>query len=235
MSDITVETIRKVLPRNLSSHITDDFVDKLVGSIKDKEIARNILDNFISYSSALKHGGYSLDEYMNAVKYVSYKLMDYNSTEAYIATFPDRYKELRKNGQDKFVGNYASMYNRGKLVNLIFEQTMIPTYVLNAPLHQEALNTLADIIRDDKIKGMVKVKACETILNYTKKPDVIKGEININMGQQSSVINELREVTEQLASTLQKSLTSGQKSLNEVTNTEIIDVDVLENKELVNG
>ena len=97
------------------------------------------------------------------------------------------------------------MYNKNKLVMQIYEQTIVPTYVLNAPLHQEALNELAKMIKDPSVRGMTKVKACEAILQYTKQPDVVKGELSIDIGQQDTIA-ELREVTEQLANTFKKSL-----------------------------
>lgn len=226
--DIDLNMIKKMLPKTMRSNVSEEFVDKLTGSCKDKEIAKAIVDNFITYSNVIKGGGYSLDEYMNAIRFISYKLLDFSVTDAYMATFPDRCEEYRKKGRENWIGNYASMYNRTKLVNQIFEQTMIPTYVLNAPLHQEAINTLAEMINDPKVKGMVKVKACEAILNYTKKPDTIKSEININV-EHSNVIGELRDVTEQLAATLQKSLKSGERSLKEIADTSIMDAEIVEN------
>lgn len=226
MNELSVDVLKKLLPKKFSSNITDDVIKKLNEHIKDPIVAEQVNDNFLSYIDVLKEGKFSLEEYINAVKFVSYKLADYSSTEAFIATFPKRYKELINKGSDNLVYNYASMYNKTKLVNLIFERTLIPVYILNAPLHQEALNTLAGMIRDDNVRGLVKVKACETILNYTKKPEVVKGELNINVNQ-SSVIDELREVTEKLADTLRSNLESGTTSLTDVAELEILDAEVI--------
>ena len=105
----------------------------------------------------------------------------------------------------------------------IFEQTIVPTYVLNAPLHQEALNELAKMIKDPSVKGMAKVKACEAILQYTKQPDIVKGELTIGIEQQDT-ISELRDVVEQLAEVNRLSIAKNIKSVKEVAEAKIIDI-----------
>lgn len=227
MKELSVDVLRKLLPKRLANNVTEDIAVKLNEHIKDPMVAEQVNDNFLSYLDVLKEGKFSIDEYINAVKFVSYKLADYSNTEAFIATFPNRYKDLINKGTDNIVSNYASMYNKTKLVNLIFERTLIPVHIINAPLHQEALNTLAGMIRDDNVKGLVKVKACETILNYTKKPEAVKGELNINVNQ-SSVIDELREVTEKLADKLKENLELGNTSLKDIAELDIIDAELVE-------
>ena len=79
------------------------------------------------------------------------------------------------------------------------------------------------MIKDPSVRGMTKVKACEAILQYTKQPDVVKGELSIDIGQQDTIA-ELREVTEQLADTFKKSLEHKVKSLKEISEANIIDI-----------
>ena len=105
----------------------------------------------------------------------------------------------------------------------IYEQTIVPSYVLNAPLHQEALNELAKMIKDPCVKGMTKVKACEAILQHTKQPEIIKGELTIGMEQQDT-ISDLRDVVEQLAEVNRLSIARKVKSIKEVAEAKIIDV-----------
>ena len=220
MSRLELETVRKLVPKNHRSIITQDFLDRVEGAVTDPAMAEQFKENFISYLDVLKTGKYKMEDYISAVKYVSFKLLGYTNKDAYAATFPERYARLKKSGQaiDAFVG----AYNKGKLVNQIYEQTLVPTWVLNAPLHQEALTELARMIRDPSVRGMSKVKACEAILNYTKPPEVQKAELKIGVDQQDT-ISELREVTEQLASALQQSVKNGE-SLVKITNQKIIDV-----------
>ena len=218
---LSLESIKKLVPKTQRTLITEDFVDKLEASVKDSVIAEEFKNNFITYLNVLSKGKYKMEDYINAVKYVSFKLLDYSNVKAYAATFPERYERLVKEGQQ--IDAFVSMYNKNKLVIQIYEQTIVPSYVLNAPLHQQALNTLATMIQDEDVRGMTKVKACEAILAYTKQPEVIKGELTIGI-EQSDTINDLREVTEQLAETYRKALQGGARTLTQVAEARIIDV-----------
>lgn len=218
---LSLESIKKLVPKTQRTLITEDFVDKLEASVKDSVIAEEFKSNFITYLNVLSKGKYKMEDYINAVKYVSFKLLDYSNVKAYAATFPERYQRLVEEGQQ--IDAFVSMYNKNKLVIQIYEQTIVPSYVLNAPLHQQALNTLASMIQDEDVRGMTKVKACEAILAYTKQPEVIKGELTIGI-EQSDTINDLREVTEQLAETYRKALQGGARTLTQVAEAKIIDV-----------
>ena len=206
--------------------ITQDFLDKIEASVTNSEVAEQFKENFVTYLNVLSKGKYKMDDYISAVKYVSYKLLGYSNIKAYAATFPDRYQRLKDEGQQQ-IEAFVSMYARGKLVNQIFEQTMVPTYVLNAPLHQEALNELAMMIKDPDVRGMTKVKACEAILQHTKQPEVVKGELTIGI-EQSDTINDLREVVENLANTHKVLLERKGMSLKQIAETNIIDAEYTE-------
>ena len=216
-----LESIKKLVPKAQRTLITEDFVNRLEASMKDSIIAEEFKDNFITYLNVLSKGKYKMEDYISAVKYVSFKLLGYSNIDAYAATFPERYQRLVEEGQQ--IDAFVSMYNKNKLVIQIYEQTIVPSYVLNAPLHQQALNTLATMIQDEDVRGMTKVKACEAILAYTKQPEIIKGELTIGI-EQSDTINDLREVTEQLAETYRKALQGGARTLTQVAEARIIDV-----------
>lgn len=206
--------------------ITQDFLDKIEASVTNSEVAEQFKENFVTYLNVLSKGKYKMDDYISAVKYVSYKLLGYSNIKAYAATFPDRYQRLKDEGQQQ-IEAFVSMYARGKLVNQIFEQTMVPTYVLNAPLHQEALNELAMMIKDPDVRGMTKVKACEAILQHTKQPEVVKGELTIGI-EQSDTINDLREIVENLADTHKVLLERKGMTLKQIAETNIIDAEYTE-------
>ena len=219
---IELAAVKKQLPKWHRTMLTQEFLDKMEASVKDTAIAEQFKENFITFLNVLSKGRYKMEDYISAVKYVSFKLLGYSNIKAYASTFPERYQRLVDTGQEK-IDAYVAMYNKNKLVMLIYEQTMVPTYVLNAPLHQEALNELARMIRDPDTRGMTKVKACEAILAYKKPPEVVKGEITIGIDQQDT-ISELRETTEQLAATYKALLERKVKSLQDVAEAGIIDV-----------
>ena len=223
---LQLEAVKKLVPKAQRTMITQDFLDKIVASVTNSEVAEQFKENFVTYLNVLSKGKYKMDDYISAVKYVSYKLLGYSNIKAYAATFPDRYQRLKDEDQQQ-IEAFVSMYARGKLVNQIFEQTMVPTYVLNAPLHQEALNELAMMIKDPDVRGMTKVKACEAILQHTKQPEVVKGELTIGI-EQSDTINDLREIVENLADTHKVLLERKGMTLKQIAETNIIDAEYTE-------
>lgn len=219
---LPIETVKKLVPKSQRGLITQDFLDKIEASVQNSLIAEEFKNNFITYLNVLSTGKYKMEDYISAVKYISFKLLGYSNVDAYAATFPDRYERLKREGQEQ-IEAFASMYNKNKLVMQIYEQTIVPTYVLNAPLHQEALNELAKMIKDPSVRGMTKVKACEAILQHTKQPEIVKGELTIGIEQQDT-ISELRDVVEQLAEVNRLSIAKNIKSIKEVAEAKIIDV-----------
>lgn len=222
MSTLAVEAIKRLVPKTQRTLITQEFVDKLEGSIKDPLIAEAFKDNFITYLSVLQTGKYKMNDYINAIKYVSFKLLNYSNIDAYAATFPERYQRLKEEGQEQ-IDAYCSMYNKTKLVTQIYEQTIVPSYVLNAPLYQNTLVELARMIQDPSVRGMTKVKACEVLLQHTKAPEIIKSELTIGIDQQSTIA-DLREVVEGLAEIQRKQIETGHRSVKEIAESRIIDV-----------
>ena len=225
---LEIEAVKKLVPKGQRTLITQAFLDKLEASVSNPIVAETFKDNFISWLSVMQTGKYKMDDYISAVKYVSHKLLGKSNIDAYAATFPERYQRLKDEGQTQ-IDAYCSMYNKNKLVMQIYEQTIVPTHVLNAPLHQEALTELARMLKDPKCTGMIRVKACETILNYTKAPEIIDHKLTIGVEQQETIA-DLRAVTEELASTFRYALEKG-KPLKEVAEASIIDVEYTEEEE----
>ena len=223
---LQLEAVKKLVPKAQRTLITQEFLDRVEASVSNEVIAEQFKQNFISYLNVLSKGKYKMDDYLSAVKYVSFKLLGYSNIDAYAATFPERYQRLKDEEQTQ-IEAFVSMYNKGKLVMQIYEQTIVPTHVLNAPLHQDALNALADMLKDPSVRGMTKVKACEAILQHTKQPDIIKGELTIGI-EQSDTINDLREVTENLADTYKRLLENKSMGLKDVIEAKIIDVTAVE-------
>ena len=140
---LTKEQIEKAVPAHLKSNITQSLVDLVNNVSGDPEFAEQVRQNFISYTSVLKDGKFKTEDYLNAVTYVSYKVMGYSNQESYAKTFPQRYAALvAKQTSSKDIAAYVSAYNKGKLVNLILEQTLVPSWVLNQDLYQFVLMRL---------------------------------------------------------------------------------------------
>lgn len=200
MEQITLPLLEKSLPNNLKRCATQELVDRLNNVSSDPEAAENIKKNFIGYSYVLQEGKFGTDEYLNAVKYVSFKLMGLSNRDAYIKAFPDRYQSFVQRGVSvKDQSSYITAYARGKLVNLILEQTLVPTWVLNQDAYQKAINTQVELMttaRSERVRAM----AADSILNHLKKPDAVAPLINIDMRKDSG----LEDMKKALVSLAQK-------------------------------
>lgn len=208
---LTREDVQRALPANLKSSVTEELVDTLNQIAGDPVVADSIRNNFISYTAVLKDGKFKTADYVNAVIYVSYKLMGLTNHESYMRTFPDRYQDLLAKGyESKDIASLVSAYNRGKLVNLIFEQTMVPTWVLNQDLYQKAINETAAIGFDQTgdVSAKVRVEALNNLMVQLKRPETIKAQLDVNVNE-SSGMNELQATLADLAQKQREMIESG--------------------------
>lgn len=196
---LTVQDVAKALPANLKSAATQQLVDKVNNVINDPLVAEAVRENFISYTGVLTDGKYKTEDYLNAVIYVSFKLMNDTNHDAYCKTFPHRYAALVAKGTSKKdMSSYVAMYHKGKLVQAILEQTLIPSWVLNAPLYQEAINVQADLMHNS-MSDKVRSDAANSLLTHLTKPKEGNFQINMDM-RETSGMNEMREMLKAMAS-----------------------------------
>ena len=194
----TIEDVKKSVPAHMRTSISQSLVDSLNNIAADPIMAENIRDNFVSYSAILKEGRFKIEEYLNAVAYVSYKIMGNTNEESYAKTFPHRYSKLVANGTSKKdISSYVSAYNKGKLVNMILEQSLVPSWVLNQDLHQKAINRLADLMQNAQSEK-VQAESAAALLTHLGKPK--EGSFQINIGENENAgMKEMRELMREVA------------------------------------
>jgi hypothetical protein len=216
------------LPDKVKKSVNQELIDSVNNVLIDPEMFESYRDNLISYTKVMADGRFKVTEYVNAVRYVSHKLMGCTNIAAYTKTFPDKYTRFVANGvQASDIASYVTAYNKSKLVNLIFEQTLIPSYVLNQDLYQRALNVQADLMVNAKSEK-VKCDAANSLLTQLKMPEITKVELDIGIKEDSS-INALRQATLELARQQRLSMESGQMTAEGVAHSKLtIDVDVKE-------
>ena len=218
---LTTELMQKALPRNMRTRVDQAFVDKVNGVLTDPNTAEMMRDNIIGYADVLAEGRYKIDDYINAVRYVSYKTMGKTNTAAFIATFPDRYTKYKANGtSDKDIASYVTSYNKNKLVNLIYEQTLVPTHILNADIHQRAINHLADLMVNAKSEK-VQMESADKLLTHLKPPESKKIELDVGI-KDSSMLTELKNVTAALAAQQLELIKSGVTTTKEMAHQKLI-------------
>lgn len=206
---LTKEEVVAVMPVTLRGSVTQGLIDTINNVTSDPLIAQQVRDNFISYTSVLKDGKFKTEDYLNAVTYVSYKLMNMTNVEAYAKTFPQRYAALVAKGTvPKDIAAYVSAYHKGKLVNLILEQTLVPSWVLNQDLYQKAINTQAQIMQDPNVSAKVRSDAADSLLTHLAKPKEAGPLVNIDM-RETSGISELRGMLAEMAQQQQNLINNG--------------------------
>ena len=188
---LTLHQVAHALPPNLKNNVTQQLVDNINNCVADPIMAEAIKDNFLSYTQVLSEGKFRTEDYLSAVMYVSFKLMGMTNQDAYARTFPARYRTLLNNGTSaKDISSYVSMYNKGRLVNLILEKSLIPTWVLNQHIYQKAINVQADLMSNANSE-MVRMQAANSILTHLIKPKEVGPLVNIDL-RESSGLNELK-------------------------------------------
>lgn len=228
MSALSVEQFKSALPDKVKKSVNQELIDQINTTLSDPEMYESYRDNLLSYTRVMADGRFKVDSYVSAVKYVSHKLMGCTNIEAYTKTFPDKYDRFVQQGVTaKDIASYVTAYNKSKLVNLIFEQTMIPSYVLNQDLYQKALNVQAELMMTAHSEK-VRTDAANSLLTHLKMPETQKVELDINVKEDSS-IGALRAATMELARQQRLSMESGQMNAQEVAHTKlVIDADFVE-------
>ena len=216
---IMLEVLRDLSPKNQRAGITQELVDKLNEWDEDPLLVGSFKDNMLSYIDVLKGGRYKIDDYMNAVRYVSYKLLGSNDIDAYAKTFPERYTTLLGEGLTRSqMSPYTAAYKKNKLVNQIFEQTLVPHYVLNAPMYQQALNVQAELMIGARSE-MVRMQAANSLLTHLKAPETTKIELDIGVSQGDVIDDYERAMSAMVAK--QKELIVSGGDLKSITNAKI--------------
>ena len=215
------EVLQKVLPKKHSSAITDDVVEFLNNAETNPNTIDEFRENFMTYSKVLSEGKYSLAEYVNAVKFVTNKMLGYTDIDSYALVFPERYERIMEdnNNNRDIVSVYASRYKKTKLVTQIFEQTILPSYIYNAPYFQEAILEAVKIMQTSK-SDIARVNACSIVLTHTKPPEDQKLQLEIGVKENNEVA-DLMSSMKDLANTQLEMLKQG-ATIKQISSTEVV-------------
>ena len=218
---VTLDELRQLLPKKGKTTITQDMVDTINDIASDEEIADHYRNNFVDHIRVLKEGVYSLTEYTHAVRYVSYQLRGDTKYESWVKTFPERFKRLRDRGLSRDgISAHVAGYGRSKLMNKILEQTLIPAYVMNASVFQQAINVQADLMLHAKSEK-VRSDAAANLIMHLKAPEAqtVKLEIGI---VENDAIADLRKATQELVARQTIAIESGAASAQDIAHSKLV-------------
>lgn len=221
MHDLTIDLFKKALPDKVKKSVNQELVDQVNKMLSDPDMYEAYRDNMLSYTHVMADGKFKVSNYIDAVKYVSHKLMGCTNLLAYTKTFPDKYNDFVARGvSSSDIASYITAYNKSKLVNLIFAQTLVPSHVLNADLYQKALNVQAELMvsaNSEKVRS----DAANSILTHLKMPEVQKIELDIGVKQDSS-IDALRASTLELVAMQRQMIKAGAMSAGEMAGSKLV-------------
>lgn len=228
MSVLTIEQFKSALPDKVKKSVNQELMDQINTTLSDPEMYESYRDNLVSYTKVMADGKFKISNYIEAVKYISHKLMGCTNIDAYIKTFPDKYARFLAQGVvAKDIASYVTAYNKSKLVNLIFEQTLIPSYVLNQDLYQKALNVQAELMVSANSEK-VRCDAANSLLTHLKMPETQKVELDLNIKEDGSIA-ALRATTLELARQQRLMVESGAMNAQEIAHGKlVIDADFVE-------
>jgi hypothetical protein len=222
VSDVlTADQLKAALPDKVKKSVNEQLINQINQTLAEPELYEAYRDNLLSYGKVMKEGKFKVPNYIDAVMYVSHKLMGATNIAAYSKTFPAKIKRFAAQGvSSKDISNYVSAYNKSKLVNLLMEQTFVPSWVLNQDLYQKALNTQAELMITANSEK-VRTDAANSLLTHLKRPETQKVELDIGVKEDSS-IDQLRKATLELAAAQRLALQAGQLNAQEVAHSPVV-------------
>lgn len=233
MSDLTVTTLSEALPRQIRGKVDQELVDTVNQLVQDPEMRDIYRENLLSYTNVLDKGKFKLTSYLDAVRYVSYKLTGETNIKSYIKTFPQKYTNWKTTGvSDADIAKYVHAYNKSKLVNLIWEQSMVPFHVLNQDARQKALNVQVDLMMNAQSEK-VRSDAANSVLTHLKPPETNKMELEITH-KEDTALKDLRSAVQDLAIAQEKAINSGMQNAKEIAHSQVVEAeytDVTEERE----
>lgn len=220
MSVLTVEQFKQALPDKFKITVNQELIDQINQTLADPHLYENYRDNLLSYAHVMKDGKFKMGDYISAIKYCSQKIMGASNIDAFVKTFPDRYQQFLASGtSSKDIASYVTAYNKNKLVNLILEQTLIPSWVLNQDLYQKALNVQAELMMTAESEK-VRSDAANSLLNHLKPPEVRKVELDIGL-KKDGAMQDLKSTLAELALKQRQFIDAGVVDLREVTSQKL--------------
>lgn len=220
MDQMTVDDFKAALPAPLKKSVNQELIDKINTTLHEPEMYETYRENMLSYTKVMQEGKFKVSSYIDAIKYVSHKLRGCTNMDAYSLTFPAKMQRFSQQGTaPKDIASYVTAYNKSKLVTLIMEQTLVPSWILNQDLYQKALNTQAELMasaRSEKVRS----DAANSLLTHLKMPETQKHELQVSQKEDSS-IQALRESTLALAEQQRQMIAAGGMTAQEVAHSRV--------------
>ena len=223
MTLLTTEQFKQVVPNQFKACVSQELIDQINQTLADPDMYETYRDNLLGYAHVMREGKFKMEDYINAIKYCSHKIMGASNIDAYVKTFPDKYQAMLSAGKNaKDISSFVTSYNKNKLVNLILEQSMIPSWVLNQDMYQKALNHQLYLMLNAKSEK-VQSDAANSILVHLKPPEVTKVELDIGL-KKDSAMEDLKSTLAELALTQKQFISAGVTQVKDLAQQKLVRV-----------
>jgi hypothetical protein len=221
MTLLTAEQFKQVVPNQFKACVSQELIDQINQTLADPDMYETYRDNLLGYAHVMKEGKFKMEDYINAIKYCSHKIMGASNIDAYVKTFPDKYQAMLSAGKNaKDISSFVTSYNKNKLVNLILEQSMIPSWVLNQDMYQKALNHQLYLMLNAKSEK-VQSDAANSILVHLKPPEVTKVELDIGL-KKDSAMDDLKQNLAELALMQKQFISAGVTQVKDLAQQKLV-------------
>lgn len=228
---LTPEMFQAALPEKMKKSVNDQLIKEVNSVLSNPDEYEAYRDNLISYTHVMMDGKYKLENYVEAVRYVTFKLMGHTNEQAYMKTFPVKWQKWIADGvAKKDMASYVTAYHKGKLVNAIMVQTLVPSHVLNQDLYQKALNIQYELMTDSSVSPKVRSDAANSLLTHLKAPETQQIELNVS-NSPSDELKNLGKAVQELVANQRMAIQSGLKDAQEIAHSRIIDAETVEVRE----
>ena len=223
MALLTAEQFKQVVPNQFKACVSQELIDQINQTLSDPDMYETYRDNLLGYAHVMREGKFKMEDYINAIKYCSHKIMGASNIDAYVKTFPDKYQAMLSAGKNaKDISSFVTAYNKNKLVNLILEQSMIPSWVLNQDMYQKALNHQLYLMLNAKSEK-VQSDAANSILVHLKPPEVTKVELDIGL-KKDSAMDDLKQNLAELALMQKQFISAGVTHVKDLAQQKLVRV-----------
>ena len=198
--NITVEKLKKFMPKGTSSKVTEDIVNIIHNIENDTGVSQEYAEEQVmSCMGLLGKQGVTLEKLVNAVKFCCLK-RHYDNKKAWAIVFPTKYDELVANG--KFIDSHVSEYNSTYCVVEVDKMMMVPFYLQYNHLKHEALMKQVNLMRgiganpDDYVSPHVQHLASKTTYEMLKSPE--DNTIELKVGVSDALVEQNREMADNI-------------------------------------
>lgn len=199
---LTVEKLKKFIPRGCHPTVNEDIVDMLNRMEDDCGLPQEYMEEKVLSSLHMLKGrsGVGIEKLTNALKYCNLK-QNMSNEQAWAIVFPEKYERLISEG--KQVDNHVSMFNRSDLVLDIDKSMLLAASIQYMPENRMAMERLVGLMNGkganegEKAGPMVQYNAAKTIYEMTVMPE--DNNINLKIGMDEETKSVQQNLADQLA------------------------------------